>query len=67
MGTLNAELELEMPLWRIWLETGTDIELIRKWTYPDVLKALAVLDMRDEYRMAMDRLQYEDTEKARKI
>jgi hypothetical protein len=45
----------EYPLWRIWKEVGTPIrELRHEWTYDDVLRANAVLDMASDYDLAIE-------------
>jgi hypothetical protein len=52
VGVLSPELEQEYPLWRIWLKTGTPVHELRKWLYIDVLKANAILDMKEDQEAA---------------
>jgi hypothetical protein len=45
----------EYPLWRLWLSKGIPLQELRwNWTYPDILKANAVLDFQDDYELAID-------------
>lgn len=47
-------MELEYPLWRIWIETGISVqEIMYEWTLTDVLKANAMLDMKESYKNAI--------------
>ncbi|MDR2952564.1 MAG: hypothetical protein LBU82_04895 [Treponema sp.] len=42
-------------VWRVWYEKGTPLdEILYRWTYPDLLKANAVLDMYQAYKIADD-------------
>jgi hypothetical protein len=42
-------------VWRIWHEKGTPLkELLYEWTYEDLLKANAVLDMYNAMETAMN-------------
>lgn len=46
IGKLGQEIEDEYPIWRIWYEKGVPLrELQEDWTYDDVMRATAVLDM----------------------
>lgn len=57
-------MKREFPLWRIWSEKGTSIEELRyKWTYPDVLKANAILDMQADFETGMNEIDRRDMEK----
>lgn len=48
-------MEIEFPIWRIWMEKKVSLyELKYNWTYEDILKANALLDMKDEIGLAMD-------------
>jgi hypothetical protein len=54
VGTLSEELEDEWLLWRIWLTGLASLrELKEDWTYVELLKGNAVLDMRDAYETAL--------------
>jgi hypothetical protein len=55
-------LLIEYPLWRIWTKKGTPLnELKYQWTYPDILKALAIMDMEDDYDCAIEGYQKVNT------
>ena len=61
VGELSDELEVELPIWRIWKETGTNLnELKYEWTYSDIKKASAILDMYDDYGTAARELDNRD-------
>jgi len=43
-------------VWRIWYEKGVPLDELRyKWTYPDLLKANAILDMNQSITIADNR------------
>jgi hypothetical protein len=47
--------------WRIWYEKGTPLhELLNDWTYEDLLKANAVLDMYGAMDIARNYLDEQD-------
>ena len=48
MGSLSPEIEAEFPIWRIWLAKGGDITMYKKWSYTDIMKANALLDMKED-------------------
>lgn len=53
----------EYPLWRIWSKKGTPIDELRnKWTYVDVMKALAIMDQEDDWECAVEGIQARDRE-----
>lgn len=43
-------------LWRIWQEKGTSLDELKKYTYEELLKANAILDMAADMNTAMDGL-----------
>ena len=53
----------EFPLWRIWLKKSIPLnELRNEWTYPDILKANALLDMQEAYEMGLNQVSMEEVE-----
>jgi hypothetical protein len=57
VGTLDPEVDEEYPIWRVWKECNGSIpldELRYKWTYPDLLKAMSVMDMYTSYDLAFE-------------
>ena len=47
-------------IWRIWLEKGTPLnEMKNEWTYVDLLKANALLDMMEDHRAVLEGVQEE--------
>ena len=58
VGKLSPEIEQEWLLWRIWLKKGTPLnELKYDWTYIDLLKANALLDMEETNEIAVTEYQ----------
>jgi hypothetical protein len=44
-------------LWRVWSKKGTPLQELREeWTYPDLLKANAILEMEDAFETGMETL-----------
>ena len=64
MGSLAEELEYEYPVWRLWLE-GKDSfrEICEQWDYNTVMKANALLDMRETYEAGINEMEDERIEK----
>jgi len=45
-------------MWRVWKRTGTPLnEIFYEWTYEQVMKANAVLDMYDAMDIAMNQIE----------
>jgi hypothetical protein len=66
IGKLSEEMETEYILWRIWKKTSIPIDELRyKWTYSDILKANALLDMDNDYESAMNEMMDEEANKNR--
>lgn len=50
---MSDDIKDEFLLWHIWKRSGVNLnELKNEWTYVDLLKAKAVLDMYDDYDAA---------------
>ncbi len=50
----------EYLIWRIWMTKGTPLSELRwQWTYPDILKANAILDYQEAYDLAIEGTQPE--------
>jgi hypothetical protein len=73
IGKLGQDIEDEFPIWRIWHEKNIPLrELQEEWTYDEIMRASAVLDMysavdiaREAYDKAeMERKQREIESKA---
>jgi len=48
-------------VWRIWEAKGTPLkEIWEEWTYPDLLKANAILDMMADVEIARSALEEEE-------
>ena len=53
-------MQIEFPLWRIWMAEKVPLSELRwEWSYPDVLKALAILDYEDACNLAYEGIQPE--------
>ena len=54
-------MQEEWPLWRLWLDKGVPIkEIQEQWTLEDVLKANAILDMKEAYETGLHQLSVEE-------
>lgn len=61
MGDLAPELNDEFLVWRIWNEKGVPLKEIQEyWSYEDLLKANALLDMKDDFELALEAVQEEE-------
>ncbi len=66
VGKLHPDILAEFPIYRIWLEKGTSLhELSYDWTYEEIIKANAILDMRQCYDTVQDVYHAEKTEKVK--
>ncbi len=64
MGELHSDLICELPIFRIWEETGTSLNEIRyEWTYDDVMKANAILDRKACISIAQESYMAQKAEK----
>jgi len=55
VGVLSKNIKEEFPIWRVWLNTNEPLNEIRfNWTFIDVMKANALLDMQDDMKGAVD-------------
>ncbi|MFX0205155.1 MAG: hypothetical protein ACFFDT_04155 [Candidatus Hodarchaeota archaeon] len=53
MGELTEEVNNEWPVWRLIFDGGQTLEEVDSWDYEDIMKANAILDMRDDYGTAI--------------
>lgn len=61
-------MQAEYPIWRVWLrKDGMSLDELRyEWTYEDILKANALLDMEEDYRIAYKEDDANEFERKRK-
>ena len=60
MGELSPEMDVEAPIWRVWDAAGVSLrELQLDWSYVDIMKASAFLDLKEAYELAAEGLQPE--------
>lgn len=55
-------MELELPIWQIAFHKNISLNEIRhNWTYADLLKAQAIIQMEQDYEMAQNEITREET------
>lgn len=66
VGKLHPDILSQYPIYRIWLKKGTPLnELNYEWTYEDIIKANAVLDMEQCYETVQDMYHIDKVEKVK--
>lgn len=51
-------------MWRIWKEQNVSLTELKKWTYTDIIKANAILDMFQTQDVARNALDLEELEQS---